>query len=250
MTDASTPLPIVLVPGLLASARLYAPQLPELWRRGQVTIADHTRDNEIAAIARRLLAHAPPRFALVGLSMGGYVCFEVLRQAPERVAQVAVLDTTARPDRPEQTARRLEQIELARAGRLDEVADQLLPLFVRSASRSDPELRALVRLMAAETGVAAFERQQQAIIGRADSRPHLGAISCPTLVLVGDGDELTPPELAREIADGVPGAQLVVVPESGHLSTLEQPRRVTAALVDWLESRSREAMNASRARRG
>jgi pimeloyl-ACP methyl ester carboxylesterase len=108
------------------------------------------------------------------------------------------------------------------------------PVYVHRDRHSDENLKSIVRTMAAETGAEAFLRQQQAIIGRRDSRPGLGAIRCSTLVLVGEGDEATPPDLAREIAAGIPGSRLVIVPGSGHLSTLEKPEAVTAALVEWL----------------
>jgi pimeloyl-ACP methyl ester carboxylesterase len=235
-TQMAEPLPIVLVPGLLTSPRLYAGQLPVLWQHGLVTIAGNTRDDTIAAIASRILADAPPRFALAGLSMGGYICFELARQAPDRVARLALLDTTARPDTPELTRRRQAQIALARSGRFAEVADQQFPLLIHPARHGDPAVRKLVRLMADETGAEAFIRQQQAIIGRADSRPRLGAIGCPTLVLVGDSDQLTPPELSVEIVDAIPGARLVVVAGSGHLTPLDQPEEVTKALVEWLQA--------------
>ena len=233
----SEPLASLLVPGLAASARLYAEQIPELWRLGPVTIADHTRDDSIAAIARRILAEAPPRFALVGLSMGGYVSFEVLRQAPGRVAKLVLLDTSARPDVPEQTAGRREQMQLARGGRFDEIVEQLYPRLVHAARRDDQALRRLVRQMAEEVGASAFIRQQTAIIGRPDSRPGLNAIRCPTLVIVGEGDLLTPPERAAEIAAGIPGARLAEIPHCGHLSTLEQPRAVTQSLIEFLRAR-------------
>jgi pimeloyl-ACP methyl ester carboxylesterase len=230
------PLPIVLVPGLLTSPRLFAEQLPTLWQHGPVTIAGTTRDNTIAALASRILADAPARFALAGLSMGGYICFELARQAPDRVARLALLDTTARPDTPELTRRRQAQIALARGGRFAEVADQQFPLLIHPSRQSDAAVRELVRLMAEETGAEAFIGQQQVIIGRADSRPGLGAIGCPTLVLVGDSDQLTPPELSVEVADGIPGARLVVVAGSGHLTPLDQPEQVTKALVEWLQA--------------
>jgi pimeloyl-ACP methyl ester carboxylesterase len=229
----AAPLPIVLVPGLLTSARLFSEQLPALWRHGPVTIADNTRDDTIAAVASRILADAPPRFALAGLSMGGYIGFEIVRQAPGRIDRLALLDTSARPDTPEVTRRRQAQIELARGGRLAEVADQQFPLLIH---HGDPSARELVRLMADETGPEVFIRQQQAIIGRVDSRPGLGAIDRPTLVLVGDSDQLTPPELSAEIAGSIPGARLVVVAGAGHLSTLDQPDQVTRALVAWLQA--------------
>jgi pimeloyl-ACP methyl ester carboxylesterase len=227
-------LPIVLVPGLLASARLYRDQIPGLWQFGPVTIADNTRAESMGSIATSILATAPPRFALAGLSMGGYLAFEIMRQAPDRVARLALLDTSARPDLPEQSERRRAQIEKARTGRFDEIPDEQYPLLVHPDRLDDAELRQAVRLMAHETGAEAFVRQQTAIMGRPDSRPDLAAIACPTLVLVGDQDRLTPPEYASEIADGIKGADLVVVPDSGHLSTVERPDAVTRALVRWL----------------
>jgi pimeloyl-ACP methyl ester carboxylesterase len=228
------PLPIVLIPGLTCSARLYADQIPALWPFGPVTVADHTRDDSMAAIARRIVAAAPPRFALAGLSMGGYITFEVMRQAPQRVAKLALLDTGARAETPEQTERRKVVIALAKSGRYAEVPDIAFPIYVHRNRRNDAGLKQTVRTMAAETGVEAFLRQQQAIMGRPDSRPGLGAIKCPTLVLVGDGDEATPPELAHEIAGAIGGARLSVIDDCGHLSALEQPEKVTATLVDWM----------------
>ena len=225
---------VVLIPGLACTARLYAEQIPELWRLGPVTIADHTRDENITAIAARILASAPPSFALAGLSMGGYIAFEIMRQAPGRVERLALLDTAARPDAPEQSERRRNQIAMARAGHLKEVVEQLYPLFVGPKRVGDEALKGLVHLMAEEAGAEAFVRQQTAIIGRPDSRPGLYAIACPTLVLVGEADALTPPDRAQEMADAIPDARLEVIRDSGHLSTLEQPAAVTAALVEWL----------------
>jgi len=223
-----------MIPGLLGSARLYAPQLPELWRCGPVTVADHTRDDSCGAIVRRMLASAPPRFALVGLSMGGYLCFEVMRQAPGRVARLALLDTSARPDTPEQSAARRAQLAQAAAGGFASVVESQFERLVHPARRADAALRETNRLMAEDVGVDAFARQQTALIARPDSRPTLATIDCPTLVLVGAEDQLTPPERAQEIAAGIRGAQLVTVPDCGHLSTLEQPHAVTRALLGWL----------------
>ena len=232
----AVPLPLLLVPGLLCSARLYVPQVTALWRLGPVTVADHRRDADVAAIAARILANAPPRFALAGLSMGGYIAFAMLRQAPERIARLALLDTSARPDTPEQSAGREKFIAMAEAGQLAEVVDTLAPRFLHRDRRTDAALNRVIRDMAADTGVAAFVRQQRAIMTRPDSRPQLSSIACPTLVLVGEGDELTPPSLAQEIAAGVTGARLVTVPACGHLSTIEQPEAVNEALAEWLSA--------------
>jgi pimeloyl-ACP methyl ester carboxylesterase len=232
--SAAAPLPIILVPGLNCSARLYADQIPTLWQFGPVTVADHRRDDNMAAIAGRVLAAAPPLFALAGLSMGGYIAFEILRQAPDRVAKLALLDTGAGAEVPERTAQRKPLIQLAEQGRFADITDNQFPLLVYRKRHGDAALKATVRAMNEETGPEAYGRQQQAIIGRADSRPGLAAIACPTLVLVGDDDQLTPPALAHEMAAGIPGARLVVVPECGHLSTLERPQAVNEALLDWM----------------
>ncbi len=226
-------LPLVLVPGLTCSARLYAPQIVALWRYGPVTVADHRRDADIKTIGARILADAPPRFALAGLSFGGYIAFEMMRQAASRIAKLALLDTSARPDTPEQTAVRKTQIAMAQTGRYGEIAGLSIPRYLHRDRQNDPAMTGIVRQMIDETGPEAFVRQLQAIMSRPDSRPTLSSIRCPTLVLVGDGDLATPPELNKEIA-GIAGSRFVVVPECGHLSTIERPEAVNAALAQWL----------------
>jgi pimeloyl-ACP methyl ester carboxylesterase len=230
----TTPVPIVLVPGLGCSARLYAEQIPLLWRYGPVLIADHRQDDTVAAIAHRILAAAPPVFALVGLSLGGYIAFAVLRQAPERVLRLALLDTSARPDRPEQREVRESQIAMAQTGRMAALTDMQYDRMVHGSFLADPRLRQVMHAMSDENGVDAFVRQQRAIMARPDSRPDLASIECPTLVLVGEADTLTPPELAQEMANGIHGAHLIVVPACGHLATIERPEAVNAALADWM----------------
>jgi pimeloyl-ACP methyl ester carboxylesterase len=234
-STAPDSLPTVLVPGLNCTARLFAEQIPALWRFGPVTVADHTRDDSMAAIASRILAAAPPRFALAGLSMGGYIAFEIVQQAPQRVVKLALLDTGSRAETAEQTEQRQPFIELAQTGRFAEVAEGEFP-GVHRDRQDDEALKRLMRLMAEETGPQAFLRQMQAIISRQDARAGLSAIACPTLVLVGEGDELTPPALSREIAGAIPGSRLVVVPACGHLSTMERPEAVNGALIEWMQS--------------
>lgn len=227
-------LPIVLVPGLNCSARLYGEQIPALWRFGPVTVADHSRDDSIPAIAARILAAAPPRFALAGLSMGGYIAFEIMRQAAGRVVKLALLDTGARAETAEQTKRRQAPIEMAKTGRFAQVAEDAFTFFVHPDRHGDVALRTLVKTMADETGVQAYLRQQRAIMSRPESRPSLSAIACPTLVLVGEQDQGTPVELSQEIAAAIPGSRLVVVPACGHLSTVERPTAVTKAMLEWM----------------
>ena len=168
---APEPLPIILVPGLNCSARLYAEQIPVLWQFGPVTVADHRRDNSMAAIARRILAGAPPRFAVAGLSMGGYIAFEIVRQAPGRVAKLALLDTGPGAEVPERTAQRKPLIQLAQQGRFAEVTEDQFPWLVHRKRHSDATLKAAVRAMNEDTGPEAYIRQQQAIMARPDFAP-------------------------------------------------------------------------------
>jgi pimeloyl-ACP methyl ester carboxylesterase len=232
----SEPLPILLVPGLNCTPHLYAPQIPALWAFGPVTVADHRRDDSVEAIAATILAAAPPRFVLMGLSLGGYIAFAILRAAPERVASLALLDTSARPDAPAQTERRRGHIELARSGRFALIPELQFPLLVHQNRHNDAALKHIVAQMAQETGPEAFVRQQYAIMNRPDSRPGLGAIRSPTLVLVGDGDQLTPPELAAEMHALIPASRLVTIPDCGHLSTIERPEAVNRTLAEWMRS--------------
>jgi pimeloyl-ACP methyl ester carboxylesterase len=226
--------PLVLVPGLNCTGALFREQEEALKAEHPVQIADTTRDETIAAMAARLLANAPSRFALAGLSMGGYVALEVMRIAPGRVTRLALLDTSARPDTTEATSRRIALIRKAEHGEFAQIHPALWPMLVAPARQSDAELEGIVRAMAEETGPDSFIRQERAIIGRMDSRSFLSAIAVPALVLVGGEDRLTPPELAREMTDAIPQADLVVVEGAGHLSTLERPAEVTAALQAWL----------------
>ncbi|WP_349358404.1 alpha/beta fold hydrolase [Stappia sp.] len=226
--------PLILVPGLLCTADLFAAQIAALGSGRDVTVADHGRDTTLAAIAERLLAVGPERFALAGLSMGGYVAMEVMRRAPDRVTRLMLMDTTARPDTAEQTETRHQLMDQARVGRFDRILPALYPRFVHERRLDDRALRAAVARMAADTGADAFIRQQQAIIARPDARPHLPAIACPTTIVVGDGDRLTPPDLAREMRDLIPGSRLEIVPDCGHLAPLEAPQRVAALMRDWL----------------
>jgi pimeloyl-ACP methyl ester carboxylesterase len=226
--------PILLVPGLNCSPRLYAPQLPRLWQIGPLMVANHTENATMAEIARRILDAAPPRFALAGLSMGGYIALEIVRQAAERVERLALLDTGARADPPEAQEVRKARMELARQGKFDEMVDAMWPALVNPDHRGDETLKGEYTAMCHDVGPQAFMRQQTAIMGRVDSRPLLPTIRCPTLVLVGAQDELTPPHLSEEMAAAIPDSRLVQVPRCGHLSTLEQPDLVTRALVQWL----------------
>jgi pimeloyl-ACP methyl ester carboxylesterase len=227
-------IPLILAPGLLCTDRLFQPQASGLADIASVAVADTTPFDNVGDAAAAILSAAPPRFALGGLSMGGYVAFEVLRRAPERVRGLALIDTSARPDTPEQIARRTDLIALARRGTFKGVTAQLLPMLIHPDRLEDEALTGIIFEMAEAVGQEAFVRQQQAIMARPDSRPDLAGIRCPTLVLVGEDDRLTPPAIAREMADAIPGAILETIPDCGHVASLEQPEAVNAALRRWL----------------
>ncbi|PZU71780.1 alpha/beta fold hydrolase [Brevundimonas sp.] len=228
--------PVVLVPGLACTAEMFAPQVAALSPHRPVSIASTAEGDSMARMAAAILRDAPPRFALGGISMGGYIAFEIMRQAPDRVERLALLDTTARPDAPEQTAQRQTLIARAEDGQLETIMREIAPRLLHPLHKGDQTLIEVQVRMGLDVGAAGFVRQQRAIIGRPDSRPDLPGIRVPTLVLVGDRDPLTPPIRAREMADALPDAQLVIVPGCGHASTLEQPDAVNAALLEWLEA--------------
>jgi pimeloyl-ACP methyl ester carboxylesterase len=227
--------PLVLVPGLLCDAQLWQPQVGDLADVADTWIADHTRSDTMAGVARDVLVDVPfSSFALAGLSMGGYIALEIMRQAPQRVARLALLDTVASAELPEQTQRRRDFIALAEGGHFARVTETLLPLLTHPARQGERPLADTIKSMARNIGMDAFIRQEHAIMSRADSRGLLATIACPTLVLCGRQDALTPLARHEEMAAGIRGARLEVIEDCGHLSTLERPAEVNAALRRWL----------------
>lgn len=228
---------LVLVPGLLCDAQLWQAQVEALADIADIWIADHTRSDTMAGVARDVLADAPfTSFALAGLSMGGYIAFEIMRQAPKRVVRLALLDTAASGELPEQTRRRTELMTLAGRGEFAQVSEILLPLLIHPSRLAERALTDVVRSMAKNTGKDAFVRQQKAIMSRPESLSSLAAIECPTLALCGRQDGLTPLARHEEIAAAIAGARLEVIEQCGHLSTLEKPAEVNASLRRWLSA--------------
>lgn len=226
---------ILLLPGLLTDASLFTEQIAALSPLGAVEVGDLSTAETIAEMADSVLrAATAERFVLGGLSLGGYVAFEIVRQAPHRVAGLVLMDTTARPDSAEASAAREKLIELA-ATDLQAVIEQLLPRLSHPERMNLPAVGGVIQSMAASLGKEVFVRQQRAIIGRPDSRPTLAAINCPTLVICGRDDAITPPELAEEMASGIRDAKLELIEQCGHLSTLDQPEEVSRLIVHWLK---------------
>lgn len=222
---------LILLPGLICDERLWRDVVDGLDARAHV--ADLTQDDSIAAMAARTLAWAPARFALAGLSMGGYVAFEMMRQAPERVTHLAVLDSSARADDDARRETRRKGIAMAEQGKFIGVSRRLLGSLIAPQHMGTPVARE-VQAMSERVGQAAYMRQQIAIMNRIDSWPTLGAITVPSLIGVGELDKMTPIELAEEMADGIAGAELVRFPDSAHLPTMENPKAVIDAMQEWL----------------
>ncbi|MGI8650870.1 MAG: alpha/beta fold hydrolase [Rubrobacter sp.] len=224
---------LVLVPGLLCTERLWRAQVEHLQDDLDIIIADVSQDDSVAGIARRLLDDAPETFCLAGLSMGGYISLEVMRQAPERVERLALLDTSARPDSEEQTELRLDLVKQAKREGIAPVAHGLLARLVHESRAEDGDVVSAVVEMAEDTGVEIFERQENTIINRPNSRPDLPGIACPTLVLCGREDAITPLEAHEELTHNIPDSELRIVERCGHLSTLERPGEVSEMLRSW-----------------
>ncbi len=226
---------LILLPGLAADATMWQDQLAALPLNWQVQVTDvHTRQPSIEAMATALLAEHDGPLVLCGASMGGIVAMQVACQAPGRIKGLALLGTNARPESPEMHALREGAIAQFAQGQVREVIEPNVPLAFHptQAVRADLVQRYLGFVLRA--GAAQLIAQNRAIMARPDARPHLPQITCPTLVMCGDADLLTPPDCSDEIAALIPGAQRVVVPQCGHMLTMEQPAFVNAQLLAWL----------------
>ena len=228
---------VLLLPGLLEDAEVFHACTLGLADIATTRVVDLTQAATVADLARQAHEQAPPGpLHLAGHSMGGYVALEIVRQAPARVAGLALLNTHARPDSPEATANRRRLLALADHD-FKSVIETLLPKLMTAAHVKDPALAGIVDTMALGVGKEAFVRQQEAIIHRPDSRPTLATIRVPTLVVAGREDQLMPLEWLTELAAGIPGARLEVIDGCGHLSPIEKPREVIALLRRWLTGR-------------
>jgi pimeloyl-ACP methyl ester carboxylesterase len=227
---------LVLMPGLLCDAGLWRAQVAALQGIAAPVVADLTLDDNLDDMARRVLAAVPGRFALCGLSMGGYAALALMRLSPARVTRLCLMDTSARPDTPHQTRRRRGLMALSARNRFHGVTPRLLPDLLHPDRLGDAALCREIMDMADRVGREAFLRQQCAIMRRPDSRPSLRDIDVPVLVAVGSHDRLTPPDRAEEIAEAIPGAVLRVIPDAGHLPPLETPQTVSELLRAWLDS--------------
>lgn len=229
--------PLVLIPGLLCDHDLWRDQMAALDDVADSTVTGaHQEHDTVGRMADAIVATAPPRFALAGLSMGGYIALEILRRYADRVYRLALLDTSARAETPAQTSRREQLLAMSGDGRFAEVAEMLYTALVHPDRKGDVTLKGRIVDMAHRAGPAVFSRQQRAIIDRPDQLPHLSRISCPTLIVCGAQDLVTPLECAEEMAAAIDGARLEVIGHCGHMSTMEKPEAVSMILRTWLSA--------------
>jgi len=228
-------LPIVFIPGLMCTGRIYQHQVETLGQAHPVLLANHWSHDSMAGIAKSILDVASETFALAGMSMGGYVALEIMRQAPGRVTKLILMSTSAKPDTPERSADRRKQVEGARKYGVRAGTKELYPKLVHPARHEDAPLLTTFFEMAEELGVDAFANQIEAIIGRPDSRPMLGKITAPTLVIAGKDDALITPENSEELANGIPGARLALIEHCGHMGMIERPESYTKLISGFLD---------------
>lgn len=227
-------LPIILITGQLLTDAVWQPLL-DAWADREVIVADNRSDDTIEGFAQRLLDNAPPKFVLIAHAMGGFVALEVMRRAPDRVAKLALISTLASADGPAQTARRQGYIDLVESGNFDQVVEERIPILFPEEKRGDERLIGIARAMASDTGAEIFLAQQRAIMARIDSRPRLGEISVPTLLIWGEKDGITSRAHHDEIAEAISGARLEVIAGVGHLPTVEAPEVVVPLLADFVD---------------
>jgi len=231
-----TTLPIVFAPGMMCDARLFREQASAIERGRPVFFADFSKDDSIAGNATRLLAEAPPRFTLAGLSMGGIVAFEVWRKAPDRVAGLVLMNSTPFADSPARRETRLDQIKRVREGQLKTVVmEELKPNYLAEPHKQDQQMLNEIYGMAERLGPDVFVAQSHALMSRDDSTQTLQTITCPTAVIAGEEDEVCPPELHEIMHQGISGSKLHILPDCGHLSTMESPEQVTRILQNHIE---------------
>jgi pimeloyl-ACP methyl ester carboxylesterase len=223
---------ILLIPGFMADETLWTDMMPALERFGPVLHADLRHDTSVEAMARRALASAPSDFLLVGFSMGGYVARAIARQAPERVRALVLVATSTRPDTPALQQRKGAIGKAAPSIAFSGLSRTAVATSLHPRERDNEELIERVRAMGVRLGGEVFRRQS--VLDRPGDLDRLGEIHCPTLVVAAAQDRLRSLEEAREMADGIAGATLAVIEDSGHMIPIEAPGRLLEVVVPWL----------------
>lgn len=228
-------LPLLLLPGTLNDAELWRTQIAAFDGQTDIHVGDFTTQTTIAAMADDAIAAMPEGpFALAGFSLGGYVSFEVLRRVGDRVCGLALINTQARPEPPEGRPGREKMMALA-VRDFPRLVSTLIQFMLPQARLEEIALVTPIQAMMGRVGAETFVRQSQAVMDRADSRPVLASIACPTLIVAGMEDKIAPPRFSEEMAAAIPGAQLHLLAATSHMSPLERPDEVTGFMRTWLE---------------
>jgi pimeloyl-ACP methyl ester carboxylesterase len=226
-------LSLLLIPGVMDTSRLYDHQVKHLSDVAQLVVADVTKQLSISEMAESVLAAAPPRFAVAGFSLGGYVALEMVRTAPSRIAKLALLGTSARPDTQERRERRMREIDQLKTMPFNRFMESHAPTYVHPSMAKDRSYLDLAVSMARELGPETFIRQNMAATNRPDALCNLDRINCPTIVIVGRQDKamLVPSE---ELGKRISGARFVIIEDCGHYMQIERPQALTALLREWI----------------
>ncbi len=230
----TVPLPLLLLPGTVCDIRLFAPMLRRL-AVPIVSVVDMSGEASTTELAARILRDAPARFSLLGFSLGGIVALEIIAQAPERVARLALVDTTGRPDPEANATVRRAAVAKARAEGMEGYIADAWSRLVAPGNVGNDELKSVITAMARDAGADMLASQSEVAIHRADSRPRVSAITVPTLILAGEAEQVCPIEAHRELAEGIAGARFFTIPEAGHFAPLENPAAVARHIRGWLD---------------
>lgn len=225
---------ILLLPGLLNDHTIWDGASSALAKYGEITIPEYGPVGNLGDLAEAILEAAPAHFALAGFSMGGYLALEIMYRAPERVLGLALISTSARADTDEQQAMREKIIAAVQRGKYDKVVAGTTEGALASGGDAD-RYRDQMASMATAIGPDNFCEHMRAVLNRRDSRAQLPLIEVPTLVAVGEGDQVVPPEFSRELAAAIEGAELAVIPDSGHMLPLQGSEALNASLCEWVE---------------
>jgi len=225
---------LVLIHGLFDDPAMWEPQVRHLSRYAKVVVPEILEQETVEQAAHDVLASVEGPMAVVGFSMGGYVLWEMLRQAPERISRICLLDTGARADLPEKAEERHRVMAIAESGKYEAFVRDIVPNALHTSRANDTALIETLVDMALRIGPEAFCRQQRIIMNRPDSRGDMAGVGCPALIICGCEDVVTPLELSQEMAAGIPGARLVVIEECNHYASMERPWTVSALLQQWL----------------
>jgi pimeloyl-ACP methyl ester carboxylesterase len=226
-------LPLLLLPGTLCDARLFAPLLEAIGPYPH-QVADMTGARSTPELAARILSAAPERFALLGFSLGGIVALEMAAQAPGRIDRLALVDTTPRPDPHPNAAARRSAVARARALGMVSYIEDGWARSVAATHLARADIKGILIAMAEDLGPDALADQSEVAIVRHDSRPRLGAIIVPTLILAGADEQVCPIAAHEELAHGIPGSNLILIPNAGHFALLEKPADLAPHIRQWL----------------